>query len=104
MTISSVNQSQFQELLNQGKPLVVKFSAQWCQPCKAYAPTVEAVAQNHPDVTFVEVDLDANAELAAQWRIRSIPATIGFKNGALAFQAGGVLSRSALENHVKELS
>lgn len=104
MTLPVVNQTRFAELLDQKKPLVVKFSAQWCQPCKAYAPTVEAVAQSNADVTFVEVDLDASPELAAQWRVRSIPATIGFKNGALEFQAAGILSRTALEQHIKSLT
>lgn len=104
MSLPVVNQAQFNELLSQKERLVVKFSAKWCQPCKAYAPTVEAAAQQHPDISFVEVDLDSSPELAAQWRVRSIPATVGFKNGSLAFQSSGILSKGALEQQLKSLS
>ena len=104
MTLPVVDTAQFAQLLSQNKKLVVKFSAKWCQPCKAYAPTVQAVAEQNPTIAFVEVDLDASPELAAQWRVRSIPATIGFKDGSLAFQASGALTRGALEQHLKTLT
>lgn len=104
MNVSITNAQGFQEKLDKGTPLVAKFSAKWCSPCKAYAPTVEAVAADHPEVEFVEIDLDENPDLAARWNVRSIPATIGFKDGNVAFQAMGILSRSVLEKHLESLS
>ena len=90
--------------LQEGKPVVVKFTAQWCGPCKAYGPTVEAVAKSHPQIEFLEVDLDAHPDLARQWQVRSIPMTLGFKDGKPAFQVMGALPRTVLEQHLKALA
>lgn len=103
MSIPTVSKSEFDEKLQSSKRLVLKFTAVWCGPCRSFTPIVEAVAKNHPDIEFVEVDVDKAPELAAQWGIRSIPTTIGFKDGVKAFQFLGAVSANDLERHLTAL-
>lgn len=103
MSLSPVSQADFAQKLHDNKRLVLKFTAAWCAPCRAFTPTVEAAAKNHPDVAFLEVDIDKDPGLAAQWRVRSVPTTIGFKEGNVAFQFQGAVPPSVLEGHLKSL-
>jgi len=59
---------------------MLKFTADWCAPCKAVTPILEKVIEN-TGVVIYEVDIDANPELSAQFNIRSIPTVIGFRAG-----------------------
>lgn len=64
------------------KPLVlVDFWADWCGPCRALKPVVARLAERHPGLTVVTVDVDANPELAAEFGVRSLPCLILFKSG-----------------------
>lgn len=60
--------------------MIVKFSATWCGPCKALAPTAHKVALA-TGVRMVEVDVDENPELAAQFGVRSVPMMVALKDG-----------------------
>lgn len=60
---------------------LLKFSADWCGPCKAVTPTLEKIVGD-TGVEIFEVDIDARPELAEQFGIRSIPTVIAFKDGS----------------------
>lgn len=68
------------ELIINGDTMLV-FYADWCGPCKAYAPTYERFSRNYSDVTIYRVNVDKSPELAAKYNVRSIPATVFFTNG-----------------------
>lgn len=59
---------------------LIKFSAEWCQPCKVFAPVVAAVAEE-TGVAVRNVDIEAEPELAQQFDVRSLPTLIAMKNG-----------------------
>lgn len=103
MALPLATQADIDAQLQSAPRLVVKFSAAWCGPCRSFAPTVEAAAAQHPDVTFVEVDLDKEPGLAARWRVRSLPTVIGFKQGQVAFQFHGAVGSGELEKHLAQL-
>lgn len=81
---------------------VVKFSAPWCGPCKAMAPTFDEVQQTYPQAKFVDVDIDKNESVAYQYKIRSVPTTMVFVGGEIFNTTTGLLSRSQLEELIGE--
>ena len=79
--IKSVNKKEFDELFTKdenkiiniiGKNCIIKFSAEWCQPCKFMTPILEKIS-NEQDISIFEVDTDEEFELAQLFNIRSIP-------------------------------
>jgi len=62
-------------------PMLIKFGAQWCSPCKSIQPTLDKIEQEFNNVSFVKVDIDNSPELAVEYSIRSIPALIFIRDG-----------------------
>lgn len=89
------------EVLNSDKPVLVDFWATWCMPCKMLAPILEDISKDATDFVVGKVDVDANPELAQQYRVMSIPTLLVFKNGKVTASAVGVQSKNAILNLLK---
>lgn len=95
--------SDFNELIKADKPTLVDFFATWCGPCKMQAPILEQVKARLGDsVNILKVDVDANRELSARYRIQSVPTLIVFKNGEALWRGYGVHQADVLEAKLKE--
>ena len=70
-----VNNANFeQEVLNAGQPVLIDFYADWCMPCKMFAPVFESTAEEFEDkVKFVKINIDESPELAQKYFVMSIP-------------------------------
>lgn len=93
----------FNEVIAQSKPTLVDFFATWCGPCKMQAPILEQVKGTVGDkATIVKVDVDKNVELAARYRVQSIPTLVLFKGGEPVWRATGLQQASTLEAKLAE--
>ncbi|AQX16237.1 thioredoxin [Tessaracoccus lapidicaptus] len=79
----------------------VDWWADWCMPCKAFAPVFEKAAENHPDVRFGKVDTESEQGLAAAAQISAIPTLMAFRDGILVFRQSGALPPKALEEVIE---
>ncbi len=93
------NDSNFAQLVSAqpGRVVLVDFFAQWCGPCKAMTPALQAFADEHPEVTVIKVDVDEAPDTAMQFRIRSVPTLVLLRDGAVLAQRSGAMSKPQLE-------
>lgn len=85
------------EVLQSEKAVLVDFWAEWCGPCKMVAPLLDEVAEEYADrVTIAKLDIDKNPNTPSKYGIRSIPTLLLFKDGVVAAQKLGAMSKSQL--------
>jgi thioredoxin 1 len=103
--IIDLTDESFEELVaSSDKPLMVDFWAPWCGPCKAIAPSVEALAGEYKDqVTFAKVNVDDNPLSPSKFGVQAIPTLIIFKNGEVAEQITGMVAKEKLEETLKKV-
>ena len=81
--VKEFNDANFEsEVLKSEEPVLVDFWAEWCQPCRMLAPTIEKLATDYVGKVKVgKVDTDSNRDISLKYQISAIPTVILFKNG-----------------------
>jgi thioredoxin 1 len=87
----------FRQTVTDNGIVLVDFWADWCGPCKMFAPVFEAASEKHDDIVFAKVDTEAEQQLAGEAQIRSIPTLMAFRDGILVFNQAGALPSESLE-------
>lgn len=77
------------------KPVYVDFWAEWCGPCKMFAPVIDKVALDMSDqIKFTKIDTDSNPIITQKFMVMAIPTSLIFINGEVSFQQSGMMPES----------
>ena len=100
-----ITDSNFDELvLKSDKPVVVDFWAEWCGPCKMIGPLINEMSKDYEGKALVgKVNVDQNANVSAQFGVRSIPTVLFIKNGEVVDKSVGAVPKSTLESKLEAL-
>ncbi len=97
MATVNLTKDNFKETVDTNDIVLVDFWAEWCGPCKMFAPIYEEVSEKYPDIVFGKVNTEEEQQLAGAYQIRSIPTLMIFREQIIIFAQPGMLPASALE-------
>ena len=100
MATVELTSDNFKEVIDNNDIVIVDFWAAWCAPCRGFAPTFEAAAEQHGDIVFAKVNTEEQRELAGAFNIRSIPTLMVFREKVIVYADAGALPPAGLQQLV----
>ncbi|MBW2734834.1 MAG: thioredoxin [Deltaproteobacteria bacterium] len=103
MSTTNLTFKQLDETLEKNDIVLIDFFADWCGPCKTFAPVFEEASEKHQDIKFAKCNTEQEQQLAAAFGVRSIPTLAVFREKILLFLQPGALPKSALDELVTQV-
>ena len=103
MSTVNLTKENFESTVQENGIVLVDFWADWCGPCKAFAPVFEKAAEDHGDVTFGKVNTEEEPELAGAFQVTAIPTLMAFRDGIGVFLQPGMMPGTALEDLISQI-
>lgn len=103
MSTIDVTEDTFEKTVTQDGIVFVDAWAEWCGPCKQFAPTYEKASDKHDDVVFAKLDTEANQQLASALEIQAIPTLMAFRDGIMVFRNAGALPPAAFDDLIQQV-
>ena len=102
MATIELTKDNFEHTVTQNDMVIIDFWAEWCGPCKGFAPVFEATSEKHDDIVFGKVNADEQQDLAAAFSIRSIPFIMLLRENVVLFAQAGALPAEGLESVIQQ--
>ena len=97
--------SNFSEIINQDKPVLVDFFAEWCGPCKMMSPILKEVKDELGEkIAIIKIDVDKNQYLASQYQVRGVPTFVLYKAGNQVWRQSGMIQKRELISIINKFS
>ena len=96
MSVISINKSNFVEVKNSPKTVLLDFYAGWCGPCRMVSPIVDEIANENPDILVGKINVDEEPELASAFSVMSIPTLVVLKDGKIVNQSMGAKPKAQI--------
>lgn len=96
MSVISVNKSNFEQVKNSDKTVLLDFYADWCGPCRMVSPLVDEIAEENPGYLVAKINVDNEPELAQEFGVSSIPTLVVMKNGKITNQSAGAKPKAQI--------
>ncbi|NWG31943.1 MAG: thioredoxin [Rhodocyclaceae bacterium] len=93
----------FKDVINNNDIVIIDFWADWCGPCRSFAPTFEAASEKYPEIAFCKVNTEEEREMAAGFNIRSIPTLMVFRDQIILYAEAGALPPAALDQLIEQV-
>lgn len=103
MATIALTKDTFNETITGNDTVIIDFWADWCGPCKTFAPTYEEASEEHDDIVFAKVDTEEQQELTEAFGIRSIPTLMVFREQILLYNEAGALPGPVLEDLIGQV-
>lgn len=103
MSTQTITGDNFKDTIEKEGIVLLDFWAEWCGPCKRFAPVFEQTSDEYPTHVFGKIDTEANQELAAALQIQSIPTLMAFRDGILVYRDAGSLPPKALKDLITQV-
>ncbi|BBP46187.1 thioredoxin [Thiosulfatimonas sediminis] len=103
MAVIDLKSDQFDDMINNNDIVIFDFWAEWCGPCKQFAPTFTEIAEKYPEIKFCKVNVEEEEQLAAMFQVRSIPTLVFMREKVVVFSNPGAIPGNALEEGIKQL-
>ena len=103
MATLELTKENFEQTVENNTTVIIDFWAEWCGPCKAFAPTFEQASDKYDDIVFGKVDTESQQELAAAFGIRAIPTLMVFKGKTIIYQESGALPPPVLDKLIAQV-
>ncbi|MBC9955554.1 thioredoxin [Yimella sp. cx-51] len=103
MATTTLTTENFVQTIQENDIVLVDFWADWCGPCKMFAPVYDAESTKNPDIVFGKVDTEDQQELGAGMNISSIPTVMAFREGVMVFNQSGAMPPAMLSDLIKQI-
>lgn len=103
MSTVNLTLNDFESTVENNGIVFVDFWAEWCGPCKQFAPIYESASEENADIVFGKVDTESEQQLAAMAQITSIPTLMAFRDGIAIFRQAGALPAPVFDDLIKQI-